>query len=133
MIVRIRPVLSFPRRSQRRQHSERMGRAAELLAAIYLMVKGYRILARRARTPYGELDLIAVRGRRLAFIEVKYRSSLETAARSVSTAQSARMGRAAEHWAWKHPAYRTHRFGLDAVYLAPWQLPQHRIDGLQPL
>lgn len=132
--MRVPSVFPFSRRGNRsRQRSERLGRSAELLAAVYLMLKGYRILARRARTPYGELDLIAVRGRRLAFIEVKYRNSLEAAARSVGAAQSARMARAAEHWAWKHPVYRSHRFGLDALYLAPWRFPQHRIDGLQPL
>jgi len=97
------------------------------------MLKGYRIIARRARTPYGELDLIAVRGRRLAFIEVKYRDTLTAATGSVSRGQATRMARAAEHWAWAHPAYRSHRLGLDGLYLAPWHLPRHRIDGLQPL
>lgn len=98
-----------------------------------LILKGYRIVARRARTPYGELDLIAVRGRRLAFVEVKYRDTLGLAVRSVSRGQALRMARAAEHWAWAHPAYRGHRLGLDGLYLAPWRLPRHRIDGLQPL
>lgn len=116
-----------------RRRSERRGRVAEYIAAAYLMTKGYRIVARRARTPYGELDLIAARGRRLAFVEVKYRDTLAAATRSVSRGQAARMARAAEHWAWAHPAYRRHRFGLDALYLAPWRRPRHLIDVLQPL
>ena len=116
-----------------RRRSERRGRAAECIAAACLVLKGYRIVARRARTPYGELDLIAVRRRRLAFVEVKYRDTAAAATRSVSRGQAARMARAAEHWAWAHPAYRSHRFGLDALYLSPWRLPRHLIDGLQPL
>ena len=130
-------VFPLPSRSRsqnsRRQRSERLGRIAELIAAAFLLLKGYRILARRARTPYGELDLIAVRGRRLAFVEVKYRNTIEAASKSVGRNQAARMARAAEHWAWTHPGYRGHRFGLDALCLAPWRFPRHLIDGLQPL
>ena len=51
----------------------RRGRLSEWLAAAALLAKGYRILGRRVRTPYGEIDLIALRGRRLAFVEVKRR------------------------------------------------------------
>ena len=113
--------------------SERRGRFAEAVASAFLMLKGYRIVARRVRTPMGELDLIAVRGRRLAFVEVKYRDTLAAAARSVGRRQATRMAAAAERWCWRHPAYRGYRIGLDALYLAPWCLPRHRIDGLQPL
>lgn len=115
-----------------RQQSEKMGRIAELLAAGLLVMKGYRIVARRVRSHYGELDLIAVRGRRLAFVEVKYRETLQAALMSVSDRQATRMAEAAEKWMWQHPAYRDHDLGLDAIYLAPWQLPRHLINGLQP-
>ena len=53
----------------------RRGRLSEWVAAAALLAKGYRILGRRVRTPYGEIDLIAVRGRRLAFVEVKRRAT----------------------------------------------------------
>ncbi len=113
--------------------SERRGRFAEATASVFLMLKGYRIIARRVRTPLGELDLIAVRGRRLAFVEVKYRDTLSAATRAVGRRQAMRMAVAAARWCWRHPAYRGYRIGLDALYLAPWRMPQHRIDGLQPL
>ncbi len=54
----------------KRQQAERGGRRAESLAALWLQLKGWQILARRARTPVGEVDLIARRGRLLAFVEV---------------------------------------------------------------
>ena len=63
--------------SERRQGAERLGRRAESIAAWYLRLKGYRILARRYRTPLGEIDLVAKRGQTLAFVEVKARTSQE--------------------------------------------------------
>lgn len=127
---------AFPvrrRSTKSRRKSEWAGRAAEIAAAVFLMLKGYRILARRVRTSHGELDLVAVRGQRLAFVEVKYRDTFEAAEVSVSDGQAARMADAAEQWAWDHPAYRNHRFGLDAVYVVPWRWPRYLKDGLQPL
>jgi putative endonuclease len=117
--------------SDKRRSSEKLGRLAEFIAAAFLMLKGYRILGRRVRSSFGEIDLIAVRGRRLAFVEVKYRDSLEAAENSITHAQADRIATAAEQWAWAHPAYRSHSFGLDAIYIAPWRLPRHLIDGLQ--
>src|SRR6202011_2158397 len=57
----------------------RTGLSAESRAAAYLMAKGYRILAKRFRTPYGEIDIVARRRNLLAFIEVKARASLDEA------------------------------------------------------
>ena len=63
-----------------RQAAEKRGRGAETLACWYLRLKGWRILARRARVPGGEVDIVARRGRTLAFVEVKARASEEAAA-----------------------------------------------------
>lgn len=56
-----------------RQHAERQGRRGETLAAWYLRLHGWRIVARRVRTPRGEIDLVARRGRTVCFVEVKWR------------------------------------------------------------
>ena len=53
----------------------RRGRVSEWLAAAALLARGYRILARRCRTPYGEIDIIAESEHVLVFIEVKTRVS----------------------------------------------------------
>jgi putative endonuclease len=119
--------------TDRRRRKERSGRLAELLAAFIMTAKGYRVLARRARTPFGEIDLIAVRGQRLAFIEVKYRDRAMDPGAAVARRQAIRIARAAEQWAWSHPAYRNHRFGLDIIVISPWRWPRHLVDGLQPL
>ncbi len=93
-----------------------------------LVLKGYRIVERRHRGPFGEIDLIAVRGRRIAFVEVKQRASIEAAMVSVSANQASRMSDAAERFLWKHPRYRGHRVGLDLVVMGRSLLPRH-IEG----
>jgi putative endonuclease len=109
----------------------RRGRFSELVAAVALLAKGYRILARRCRTPYGEIDLIAVRGRRLAFVEVKRRATQADAEAAIATRQALRIGRAAEFWVSRNPRYREHVQGLDVVLVTPGRLPVHVPDALQ--
>ena len=103
----------------------RRGNAAELIAAGLLMVKGYRILERRLRTPHGEIDIIAVRRSRIAFVEVKRRGTIADAEAALTTAQARRIGNAAEWWIGRHRRYRDHEMGLDAVLVAPRRWPRH--------
>ena len=116
--------------SSGRQAAERRGRLAEHVAAALLILKGYRILDRRHRGPFGEVDLIAVRGRRLAFVEVKQRRSLEAAGTATTSRQAARLGDTAERWLWRHPRYRECKIGLDAVLLGAWFVPCHVPNAL---
>jgi putative endonuclease len=116
--------------SERRQRYQR-GLFAEVVAAALLMLKGYRILARRHRTRLGEIDLIAVRGKRLAFIEVKRRPTIADATQSIGERQTQRISAAAEQWVWQHPAYHNHEIGLDAVVVAPRRWPCHLTNALQ--
>jgi len=58
----------------------RRGVFAETLAALLFRLKGYRIVASRYRTPVGEIDLVALKGKRLAFVEVKRRKTQADAA-----------------------------------------------------
>jgi putative endonuclease len=114
-----------------RQERYRRGRLSELLAALMLLAKGYRILARRCRTPYGEIDLIAVRAGRLAFVEVKARATRGEAEAALTGYQARRIARAAEYWASRNPRYRDHARGLDAILVVPRRLPAHLPDALQ--
>jgi len=49
----------------------RTGQIAEDLVAEYLLAEGWEIVERNARTRYGELDIVALDGEALVFIEVK--------------------------------------------------------------
>ena len=103
----------------------RTGLSAETRAAAYLMAKGYRILARRFRTPYGEIDLVARKRNLLAFIEVKARASLDDAAYAVTPRQQQRIIAAAQGWLMAHPEHADFELRFDAVLIAPRSLPRH--------
>jgi putative endonuclease len=101
------------------------GLSAESRAAAYLMAKGYRILAKRFRTPYGEIDLVARKRSLLAFIEVKARASLDEAAYAVTPRQQQRIIAAAQAWLMAHPEHAEFELRFDAVLIAPRRLPRH--------
>ena len=111
----------------------RRGRISEWLAAAALMAKGYRILGRRVRTPFGEIDLIAVRGRRLAFVEVKRRATRGEAEAAVTSRQAGRIARAAAFWVNRNRGFAEHEQGLDVVLVMPGRLPAHVPDALQAM
>ncbi len=103
----------------------RTGLSAEGRAAAYLMAKGYRILARRFRTPYGEIDIVARRRSLLAFVEVKARASLDEAAYAVTLRQRQRIIEAAQAWLMAHPEHADFDLRFDAMLIAPRRLPRH--------
>jgi putative endonuclease len=103
----------------------RTGLSAESRAAAFLMAKGYRILAKRFRTPYGEIDIVARRRNLVAFIEVKARAKLEDAAYAVTTRQQARIIEAAQAWLMAHPEHADFELRFDAMLIAPRRLPRH--------
>ena len=117
-------------KTSERQRSNRSGAVAEWLAAAFLMAKGYRIAARRFSCASGEIDLIAVRGRRLAFIEVKKRATLEAAQASIGAEQRQRISNAADTWLSRHPAHKTFDIGFDVVFVVPGRWPQHLVNAL---
>jgi putative endonuclease len=103
----------------------RTGLSAEARAAAYLMAKGYRILARRFRTPHGEIDVVARRRNLIAFVEVKARASLDEAAFAVTPRQQARIINVAQAWLVAHPEHAEFELRFDAILIAPRHLPRH--------
>ncbi|MGY3619744.1 putative endonuclease [Bradyrhizobium sp. USDA 10063] len=103
----------------------RTGLSAEGRAAAYLMAKGYRILAKRFRTPYGEIDLVVRKRNLLAFVEVKARASFDEAAYAVTPRQQQRIIAAAQAWLMAHPEHAEFDMRFDAMLIAPKRLPRH--------
>ena len=103
----------------------RTGISAESRAAAFLMAKGYRILARRYRTPHGEIDIVVRRRNLIAFVEVKARASLDEAAYAVTPRQQQRIIDAAQGWLVAHPEHAEFELRFDAMLIAPKRLPRH--------
>lgn len=101
------------------------GVEAEAAASALLSAQGFEILATRARTPRGEIDLIARREGLLLFVEVKARSGLDAAAHSLGERQRRRIAEAAEIWLAAHPELASLDMRLDVILLAPGRAPVH--------
>jgi putative endonuclease len=112
---------------RRRSHrnAERLGRRAEFLCAWLLRLKGYRILARHWKSSSGEIDIIARRGRTVAFIEVKARFDAATAAESLSRKQQARIARAASQFLAGQTSLQGLDLRFDIMLVVPWRIPLH--------
>lgn len=98
---------------------------AETLAALWLQMKFYRILKRGHRIREGEIDIVARRGRTIAFVEVKARPSLEEAAIAIGEQKRRRISRAARHWLAINPWAANFFLRGDAMFIAPGRLPRH--------
>lgn len=116
----------------KRQIAEARGRQAERRAALWLRLKGYSILASRVKLPVGEIDLIARKGRLIAFVEVKARARQEDALGAVSVQSWQRIARAAEAWMGQRPKLTDYGWRYDIIALAPGRLPHHLKDAWRP-
>jgi len=116
-------------RSRRGGLARESGRRGEVLAALLLMLKGYRILGFRLASPQGEIDLLALKGEVLAVVEVKRRASLESALEAVRPEQRDRLRRAARSIAAGRPSLKAATIRLDLMALAPGRLPRHIPDA----
>ncbi|CAH2398851.1 YraN family protein [Mesorhizobium ventifaucium] len=108
-----------------RQRAYRRGHRSEWLAAVALMVKGYRILARRHRTRFGEIDLIARRGDLVLMVEVKARRTLMEAMEAIACESERRIESAADLWLSRQPDYGRLSVRFDMVAVLPWRWPVH--------
>ncbi len=115
-------------RRERGKRGHREGHGAEILAAILLMAKGYQILGFRLKTRFGEIDLLARRGKTLAIVEVKRRATLEQALLAIGPDQRDRLWNAARSLTERRPALRQLALRLDLIALAPGRFPRHVSD-----
>ncbi len=115
--------------SAARRAAERRGKSAERLCLWQLRLKGYRIMARRYKTPVGEVDLIARRGRVLAAIEVKARADFASAGEAITPRQRQRIARALLHFLAGRPDLAALAARFDVMLVAPGRWPRHLVDA----
>ena len=120
--------MSLPAQHRRRTYS--VGLWSEAIALTWLCLKGYRPLARRARTPVGEIDLVMRKGQTIAFVEVKARPTKEDGLSAVSPSQRARIVRAATYLTAEKPAWSACNLRFDVVIVTGrWHLPTHILNA----
>jgi len=112
-----------------RKQAEQRGRRAEMFAAWLLRFKGYTILEERQKTPHGEVDLIALKGKVLAIIEVKQRPTLELAQQALHNADLSRIEEAAYYYQAKHTKWENKTIRFDAVFVMPSLKIKHVKDA----
>jgi len=107
-----------------RHAAEQRGRFAETLACWFLRLHGWHILARRARVRGGEVDIVARRGKVVAFVEVKARASEEAAAMAIDEWRLRRVVVAAERLAARYMRHGDD-VRIDAIFIVPFRWPTH--------
>lgn len=108
----------------KRRQAERRGRRGETIAAWWLRLHGWRIVAQRVKLGMGEVDLIARRRRTVAFIEVKTRSNEAELGLSIDAYRLRRVAAAANALAPRY-ARNGEDIRIDVILLAPWRKPRH--------
>ena len=114
-----------------RRRAENAGRQAETLAAMLLRIKGYRLVARRFKTPVGEIDILARKGNQLVAVEVKERPNLETGLSAVSAAQWQRISRAMQ-WTFSARPDLAELDGRFDLIVVNGLRPHHIVDAWRP-
>ncbi|MCD2185174.1 YraN family protein [Rhizobium sp. GN54] len=112
-----------------RRKAFRRGHRAELIAALYLIARRYRIMAIRYRTKVGEIDIIARKGDLVACVEVKARASEEGAVFAVTGTAQHRIRAASDFWLARQPDAHRLSIRYDIVAVLPWRLPRHLPDA----
>ncbi|NNE57531.1 MAG: YraN family protein [Hellea sp.] len=107
---------------------EKLGRRAETLAAFYLRLKGYTIVARRFKTPSGEIDIIAARRDLVIMIEVKAREHLQIARESISMKSRKRVETAARQFLSRQARYQNYGIRFDAIFVIKGRKIVHEKD-----
>ncbi len=117
--------------SPRRRAGHDFGLRAEFLAALWLQLKLYKVLARRYRVSGGEVDIIAMRGDSIVFVEVKARGDIEAAMIAITPQKQRRFSIAAGRWLAANPWAARYTLRADAIFIAPRRLPRHVVSAME--
>ena len=115
----------------KREIAEKRGRRGEGWAALWFRLHGWRIVARRVKTPRGEIDLVARRGGTVAFAEVKWRTSREGLDTAIDAYRLKRVAAATEAVAHRY-ARPGDTIRIDVLLLARRRWPRHIVNAWQP-
>jgi putative endonuclease len=128
-VIAVADANARPSPTEQRKDAEKRGHRGEFLATLALRLKGWRILARRHKTPLGEIDIIARRGGIVAFVEVKARRSMRSAIDAVTPAAKHRIRNAGDLWLARRSDAATLTLRYDIIAVVPRRWPVHIEDA----
>jgi putative endonuclease len=108
------------------------GHHAEWIAALFLRMKCYKLLALRYKTRVGEIDLVMRKSKQIIFVEVKARADMRSGLEAISSKSQARIQRSAESFVKANPKYAQYDWRFDAVIIKPYRMPYHLKDAWRP-
>jgi putative endonuclease len=123
------PLSPSKRKNSTRIAAEGFGHRGEALAAWFLRLKLYRIVARRVKTPVGEIDLVVRRFGVTVFVEVKTRGRAETEAEALTAVNMHRIVHAAEYYVARHQHLAATPLRFDVIFLARGKGPRHIVNA----
>lgn len=101
------------------------GILSEKIAMIFLRLKGYRILAWRYKTRFGEIDIVAKKNREIVVVEVKARKKDGNFEEILRSRQINRMMVAAQCFVSKNPRFYDHNVRFDFIFVNKFFWPKH--------
>ena len=113
--------------SEQRRRANLFGLRAETIAVWLLRLKGWRILARNYKVKGGEIDIVALRGQVVAFVEVKARPTMDGALTAIDATKRRRISRAASRWLAQNAWAMARTLRGDAICIAPGCWPRHEV------
>ena len=117
------------RLTSKKQKAERFGKRGELFARIFLRLKFYKIMNKNYKTPFGEIDIIAKRGRAVVFVEVKARKNQNKLEEALLAVNKRRISKAANYFIAQNPFLTNNDLRFDVIFLAPKSFPYHIISA----
>lgn len=121
-----------PSKNRGRQRAEKSGRIGELFAEIWMRLQFFQLLARRYKSPVGEIDLVMKRGKLLVFVEVKARAKEAAFAAAAQSVNQRRIIAAANHFLAHQKNLTEYDVRFDVIFVAPWRRPTHMSDAFRP-
>ncbi|MBQ7674329.1 MAG: YraN family protein [Alphaproteobacteria bacterium] len=106
-------------------HTKYKGILGEIIAAIYLIFKGFWIIERRFKTRCGEIDIIAIKNDIVVFVEVKSRKNIDQCFNAIRYRQLRRIQNASQIFLKRNPNLMKHQIRFDVVLISDWCLPLH--------
>jgi putative endonuclease len=106
-------------------HTKYKGIIGELIASVFLLLKGYRILETRYKTKWGEIDIIAKKRNVIVFVEVKSRKSDEKCYNAIVAKQLQRIQNASLMFMNKNRKFSENQTRYDVILISKYNLPIH--------